>query len=340
MQNERVDSEWVVTLAAGAALLVGVAGSMARAARRGASWQAQVEARWREVAERIGAKLEVAPSGKLSPRRLTITRAAADVIANVDVNVPVDPGAPSHTRARARFALGRGPIFRMWPRGVADLPGMERDVLANHALARRVRVETDQPAATAALFSDEASSNAVSFARPIALRSDGGAIELLWDGVETDGAVLSSALALVAEMAASGTIVLRELADIDGAEYVSIPDGGPFVRVRRADAEVELVAEPGREGPTYGARASAGRALPAFSVEIAADGTVSGDIPSGVIDPESAPPLARVGPATLKLEGEQASIRWIEAPTRDRADAGVRLLLSIASSRGRHGAFR
>src|SRR5690606_16930112 len=90
-----MDAEWVVTIGAAIVLLVGAGGTMARAARRGAEWQARVEERWREAAAELGGTLTAGPPTTLGPRRLTLSVERAEVTATAEVNVPVDPGAPS-----------------------------------------------------------------------------------------------------------------------------------------------------------------------------------------------------------------------------------------------------
>jgi hypothetical protein len=335
-----VESEWVVTLAAMGALFFGVVGSMARAAKRGAQWQDRVERSWRDVAESLGGELVVGPGGRVAPRRLSLSLQVDDVEAWVETNVPVDPGSLSHTRAHASFALGAGPIFRVGERSVAEPHGRGDELLTDRALAARVRVTTDEPAATLAHFSSAAYGYAASFPRPIALRSDGGAVELMWDGVELDPGVLEDALRLVAELALGGVRDLRALAELEDATYVSSEDGGPLVRVGRGRAEVELWAEPSAAGPIYLARAALHRPVPPFSVHVEADGTVDGEIPPGLIEAEQAAALAEVGESALVSDEEAVELTWASAPAPSSGEAAVRLLGAIASGSGRQGAFR
>lgn len=340
MHNERVESEWVVTLGAAGVLLVGVAGSMVRAVKRASEWQGRVEARWRSAAESLGATLEVGSSSSLTPRQLRLRLASEGVVAVVDANVPVDRGAPSHTRARAAFALGEGPAFRMWERAAGDPPGREREVLGDGALARRVGVDTDEPLAVAALFSPAACAHAAAFARPLALRSDGGAIELLWDGTELDADVLAHALGLVRELGSFGTAPLRALAALEGAGYVASSEGAPRVRVVRHGVEVEITVLSSPEGLACRARVEPRRALPMFEVRIDDEGAIVGDIPAGLIDPEVSSCLPRLGACALSSIAGELELAWSSVPDLSRGDAGVRLLASIAAGTGRQGAFR
>lgn len=340
MQIGSVETEWVVTIGAALVLLAGTGGAMARAAKRGAAWQARVEERWRAAAGQLGGALEAAPAASLSPRRLTLKVELGEAIAVADVNVPVDPSAPSHTRARARFALGAGPAFRMWERAPTDAAGRERAVLRDRELVRRVRVDTDAEEATSALFTAAACEEVLRFARPIALRSDGRVVELVWDGVELDRDVLAAALGIVAELASSGTAVLQRLAGIDGADYVRASAGGPLVRVAGDHAAVELCAEPAAGGPAYLARAAARRGLPRFLVSIADGGAIEGELPPGVLDPEVAPALRSLGACTLEADGEHVVLAWAAEPSNAQAEHAVRVLASIAAGSGRRGAFR
>jgi hypothetical protein len=338
--NTSVDSEWVVTLVAVGVLFLGVAGSMARAARRGAEWQARVEEDWRRAADALGATLEVAGSGALAPRRLVLKHTIDDALAVADTNVPVDPGAPSHTRARARFVLGHGPAFQMRERILAEAPGVERDVLCDRDLARRVRMETRSPLAVRAMFSDAACASAAGFPRALLVRSDGRAVEVLWDGVEVDGAVLGNALGLAAELALSGVGPLRALAALEGASY-AMEETGPTVRVERGEAEVQLSVEPSRRGPRYRASVRPRRALPDFSVRIDETGSVLDELPAGLIDPDDAASLRALGVCTIAASGEDAiELAWEDTPSLAAAEAAVRILAALATGSGRKGAFR
>ncbi len=332
--------EWLVTVAAAGALLAGVAGSLSRAARRGASWQGKVEARWREAAELLEAPLDVKSSGSLTPKHLAIVLDADDTVAIAEVNVPVDSGAPSHTRVGARFALGKGPVFRMWERGAFDPGGSESAVFTDRALVRRVRVETHAAAATAALFSPEACAHTAAFTRALALRSDGETLELVWDGVELDPKVIASALRLLLELAQRGTGVLRGFADMDGARYVPSSEGGPLTRVRRGSVEVDVLAVPETSGPSYRVRVDTRGEMPALEVKIGEGGGLEGEMPAGLMDAESMPQLARVGPCVMRGAGEEVELLFEQAPTREQTEAAVRLLSSIGASRARRGAFR
>lgn len=336
MHNQEV--EWIVTIGAAGALLVGVAGSMLRAQKRAAEWQGRVEARWREAAEELGGTLEVGAPSSLTPRRLTLRVASEDVVATASASVPVDPGAPGHTRASARFALGVGPAFRMVERGPGDRPGREGEILPGHTLARRVRVDTDAPEAVAALFSPAARIHAASFARALSLRSNGSAVELVWDGTELDRDVLAHALGMVRELASFGTSTLRALAALEGADYV----GGevPYVRVLRHGVEVELHASIAVDGVACEALAATRRGLPEFGVRIDGEGGLHGALPPGVLDPEVSPCLRELGECTLSLEGDELELIWASVPDLARAEAAVRVLSSIAGGTGRQGAFR
>lgn len=339
MHKTGVDSEWVVTLGAAFALLAGVAGSMMHASRRAGRWQGRVEARWREIAELFGSTLEVESRGALTPRRLAMRVASEDSAATAEVNVPVDSGAPSHTRVRASFALGTGPSFRMSERRPTDAPGMEREVLPDRALSRRVRLEADEPRAMTALFSPAACAHAAAFRRPILLRSDGRTIELVWDGVELDADVLAHGLGLVREVAALGTPALRALAELEGAMYVPTARGGPLVRVVRERAAVELVAQPSPEGIRAVATAEPRRSLPSFTARIVG-GELDGPIPPGVVGADVVPLLRDAGECTLSSADGKLELAWGELPSKRALDAGAKLLASIAGSTGSAGVFR
>jgi hypothetical protein len=331
-----VDSEWVVTLVSVGVLLVGVAGSMARAARRGAEWQSRVEGDWRRTAEEIGARIEVTGSGALAPRRLVLSQTLEEAQVFADTNVPVDPGAPAHTRARARFVLGHGPAFSAIDRrSVTDPAGLEREIFADdRALAHRVQLRTSTPHAVRSLFTEQARTLVRNFARAFALRSEGTRLELVWDGVEVNGSVLADALALVGELARSGVAPLRALTAIDGAIYAE-----GRVSVHRGDIEVCFFAREGERGPIYAARVDAHRALPDLRVHIDDAGVIDGAIPAGTIDPDSAQALPSLGACTLRAAND-VELVWDGAPSVAAAEAAVCVLVALATGGTRKGAFR
>jgi hypothetical protein len=333
--------EWVVTLAAMGVLLIGVAGAAGATARRGSEWQRHVEDRWRAAAEPLGAVLQVSSKGLMSPRRLTLVRELPDVLVSVQTVVPVDPQALAHTRAFARYALGAGPAFRMVPREAYAALGDERSVLGEHALTPLVHLTTREPVAAALVWTEAARTLAAEFPRAVELRADGSALELVWSGVEREPDVLAGALALVGELAHAGVGVLRELAGIDGAVYVPLDEveRRPVVRLIRGPAEVCILAESSARGPVYLARAALAREVPPFDVHISG-GVIEGRLPQGVIEPEESALLPAIGAARLGIEGDDVELAWDAAPSRESAEAAVRLLSAIAAGSGRKGAFR
>jgi hypothetical protein len=342
-QNEEVDSEWGVTLLAAAALVVGVAGAAARAARRGAEWQARVEEAWEKIAERAGGTLEVGTRALLSPRRLRISREVEGVRASVETTVPVEQSSLAHTRAHARYALGGGPTFRLADRSVQSESGLEAQVLVDSRLAGRAILLTEEPVATAIAFTPAACSIAADFSRPLALRADGRSIELAWDRVELDEEVLLDALALLGEIAQNGVGVLRSLAAIEGATY-SAHDPQlvrPAVRVQRGPILVVFLAKPSVRGPRYVARAIPSRAsVPTFEVEVGSDGAIEGELPATALDSEDAGLFARIGRGTLRASAMRVELAWEESPSLAQAEAAASLVASIAAGSTRRGAFR
>ncbi len=335
-----MDSEWVVTLVAMGVLLVGVAGSMARAARSGAAWQSRVEEDWRRTAEALGASFSASALRKVAPRRLTLVYLAPEARVTATTNVPIDAGAPAHTRVASTFALGAGPAFRLWERNAREAFGIEREVLVDSALAARVRIDTDVALAVRAVLSEAACALLASFSRPLFLRSNGVSIELVWDGVELDGKVLADAILLVSELAASGIGPLRALSSIDGASWVGREDATPLVRVVRNRGEVDIEASPSPEGPIFFAHTTLQRTLAHFVVHIGAEGRVEGDLPIGALDPHDERCLSEVCACDLSCDGERIELRWQDAPTPAAAEAAVRLLIAMATGSGRTGAFR
>lgn len=332
-----VGVEWVLTAVALGVMAAGVAGSMARVSRRAAAWQDRIEAIWREVAERVGGELAVGARRSVAPRHLAIVLAREDAIGVVEVNAPVDPSAPSHTRAHARFALGHGPVFRVWDPEPGERMGT---VVLPEPLARRFRCDSPDEVATRAAFTPAAWTHLLAFGRAVDLRSNGEMVELTWHGVELDPDTLVHALGVVAELAQTGVAALRSLATLDGAEYVPVVDGGPAVRLHRERVDVELVVEPSSLGPRCAARTALQRALDPLTVGIDERGLLDGEVPAGVIEPEAHPLLAQLGASTLSIGAEDVRLTWITEPALGQAEAGARLVALVAAGTGRRGAFR
>lgn len=330
--------EWVVALVALGALAAGAAGSMARVARRASAWQDHVEARWRAVAEGVGGQLEVGPRRSVAPRRLAIVLAREDALVVVEVNVAVDPGAPSHTRARARYALGRGPVFRAWDPHAGEPTGP--GAALPEPLGRRLRTSAPDPESLRAAFTSGVIEHARAIARAIDLRSDGEGIELVWSGVELDPRTLSHALGLVAELAHTGVGALRALSGLEGAVYVPLVEGGPAVRLHRERVDVELSATLEPHGPRCAARTPTQRTLTPVEVEVHESGQIEGELAPGLLDAESSGLLAQVGRATLRVTPERVELAWPGEPALSQAEAGARLVARIAAGSGRQGAFR
>lgn len=327
---------------AGLAAAVGVGGALRTASRRGRAWQERVTERWHTIADQLEATLQVEGVGSLRPRVLTLTRDHGDARVVARAAVPTDPVGLAHTRVVAGYALGRGPGFEMRERGPADGPALERSVLGgDSALVRRVRLDAPDATAAARVWTEEARRRAAAFPRPLAVRSDGEAVEMLWDGVELHGDVLDGALSLVGELALHGLSVLRTLRALEGASWEPArgPGAGPVVRVHRGPVAVSLGARVEDATPIYEARVEPRGPVPDFEAAIT-DGRIEGELPEGVLDADAAAELPRVGEATLRAAPGAVTLAFDDEPDPARAEAAVRLLAAVAQSSGRRGAFR
>jgi hypothetical protein len=331
--------EWILTAVALGVMAAGMAGSMARVARRASVWQDQVEERWRQAAARVGGRLEVGPRRSVSPRHLQIVVEREDAVAVVEVNVPVDTGAPSHTRAHARFAVGRGPLLRVWDPGPGE-PAGGAQVLPE-PLGRRFRAAAPDEAAARAIFSQPACVHLAGLARALDLRSNGEGLELVWDGVELDPETLLHAVGAVSELAQAGVATLRALAALEDATYVPVVDGGPAVRLHRERVDVSLSVAIDADGPRVCASTPLQRSLEPLELPLDdPEGLSAGALPAGVLAPEAAPLLGQVGRAVLTVGAHDVELTWGGDPSASQAEAGARLVALVAAGSGRRGAFR
>lgn len=288
------------------ALLSTVAAAALRAAGRGRRFQDRMEATWAKVADAVGGRLEVVSRPTLAPRVLRLIAVIDDVEAIAVLGVPVDEGAPTHTKARALYVLGVGPIFE----------GDDGSLLS----AARTLVE--------------------SLPMNLGLRADGREVEVAWDGAEKDGDVLRRALLLVATVARQGADHLRELATIDGATYEASSEEGPRVRVRRGLSEIRIVVElRGGRTPVHVAKTRARPGTPELVARIEKDGATPA-LPAGALDADGPDVLVRVAPARIASDGQTVEISWTEAPDREQVEAAVKVLAAVGTSQGAQGAFR
>ncbi|MCB9593747.1 MAG: hypothetical protein H6719_13520 [Sandaracinaceae bacterium] len=321
--------EWIVIGTVVALLFGGVGAAAVGASKRGRSYQDGIEALWARTAETIGGRLEVVSRKSLEPRVLRLVVERDDATATAILSVPVTADAEAHTKARALFVLGTGPRFVARPRLVSEpaqieMPSSLRAVQGNAGAAMTPEVRT----------------LADSIRRGLTIRSDGTEVDVVWDGAESDPAVIDAALQLVAAIARHGADHLRGLSTIDDATYEARSDEGPRVRVRRGLVDVRLLVRPGDDQPVYLARVDARDGTPEVDTFIGDGGALGEPVPEGLLGPEVEPELARVAPARLETGEGRIEIVWREAPSLDQAKAAVRILSAVGASAGSRGAFR
>lgn len=334
--------EWIVISLAVGALLGGTALAGLSQKAKATTWQDEIEARWREAAERLGGRLDVDASGALAPRRLHLVATLEDVEVSARATVPAivpatapGPGLGSYTEARARYLLGAGPTFEAHPRGRHPHEDGEQSLPE-----RPAHLESVDPDALGVALSPQARALLDGMPHGVDLEGDGARVRLRWDGTERRVDVLERAMRLVATLARHGADHLRDLARLDGARWEPRDARGPRVRVRRGQAEVSLRVRRVDGAAATFAIVETRHAVPRFQVEIAADGSLDGELPEGVVDPSFAHHLGRVGRAVLRGEGDAVALGWRAPPTELQAEAAVTLLAPISKGSGAQGAFR
>lgn len=336
----------IVALTAFVAGLLAVVGLLAYVARK---TQAR-EAIWRTFAETRGGTFHASRGGLLSARAASIEVPAAGVPVLLDTFV-VSTGKSStmYTRARASFAIGDGPVFRVYREGLLSSVGKAlgtQDVeLGGHArFDATFMVKCDAPEAVRRLWTMPLRDATCSSLEHATVSSDGTIVTTTVLGAVDDAAGLGALADLTGGLASAGLGALAALAaELPSARYTT-PSGTWDARSRpRIDLDERGVAmtievQATDEGWQVELAARSTRTLPVLAVSFDEAGTVIGEVPPGLLP--TASELAVLGPSGLTSTESSLQLRFApgRAPSRTAAEAAIALLRSLARAPG--DAFR
>ncbi len=328
-----------------AGLIGAIGGILVYAARK----TRELEAIWRTFAEARGGSFRPAEGGFLSSRSASIEVPVSGVPVLLDsFIVSTGKSSTTYTRARASFALGEGPVFRVYREGLLSSFGKAlgtQDVeLGGHArFDRTFMVKCDAPEAVRKLWTMPLRERMCSALEHATASSDGTVVTTTVVGAVEDPAQLGALAELTGGLASAGLAALAALTELPGARYTP-PAGAWDARSRpRLELDVRGVAmtiatRSTNEGMRVELAAKSARTLPVVSVSIDQAGAVTGEVPPGFLPVASE--LAVIGPSALT--STEASLHLAfppgSAPSRTGVEAAIELLRSLA--RGPGDAFR
>ncbi|MGF1468349.1 MAG: hypothetical protein ACFCGT_19680 [Sandaracinaceae bacterium] len=283
---------------------------------------------WEALASHLGARV-VRPRGPLlSPAfaAMEVERGGSRVV----VEACRGPLGRPVTRARARYALGEGPVFAARPVGRGDVdrrrPADAADPTPSFDEAYALRTG-DRAGARAVLGPvDKAAFRTV--LSGASLLADGSEVRVTLPRPTQDPVVLWALIDVTAELAEHGARQLRALADQlpesrwrDAGDLGG--DGAPRLVVDTVAGPVEVLVR-ARSAPRVALRVSAPRTH--------ASGRASA--------PEVEAHLAELGTGRLHEGDGELSIRWDGVPPAADLGEGVLVLRLLAGGSTRRGVFR
>lgn len=308
----------------------------------------QRQAVWRDVASKRGGRYLEPRWGLFQSRSEGIEVRVGHAIVLLDLYV-VSTGKSSttYTRARARFALGAGPVFKVYEEGIFSSIGKAlgtQDLELGDARFDEIyMVKGEGVDALRRAWTDDARATLMSSQLQIRAESDGREVKLIVLGGLSEPAALNAMLDLCGELASFGARSLDGLASIEGARLE--PASGswespapPRLSIATERGEVTASIGPGARGPRLRLTLGADRDLPPFSADVAA-GRADG-MPKGVLTERAAPMLRRLEGATISGDGRQLRAAWSGVPDRETVKAGAELLAELAGGTRSVGAFR
>jgi hypothetical protein len=316
-------------------------------------WWAHLQAKerrevWQRVAARRGGRYLERRWSLLGAQSEAIEARVGHAIVRLDLYV-VSSGKSSttYTRARARFALGAGPRFRVYEEGffssLGKALGTQDLELGDPRFDAIFMVKGDDVEALRRAWTEPARHLLMSRFRHGRAESNGHEVSLIVLGALLDVATLEAMLDLVGELASAGARELEALAKVPDATLE--PTGGSWEaptppRLRIATPHGEAVAElrPGAPKPRLLLTLPSRRELPRFSVDVA--GGEAEGLPQGVLTERALGLLGGVEGAALSGDGSQLRLGWRDVPPPEAVAAGAALLAELAGGTRSVGAFR
>lgn len=293
---------------------------------------------WREFAEARG--------GFFVPARgsFFVRQPASIVVPHAHASVAIDLHVVSHgktsttyTRARARYALGFGPSFRVSSEGllsaVGKALGAQDLLLDDPAFDARFVIKGESLAAIRVAWTPRARHAALSFARPSVTADEGEVVALVTDVLLRDHE-LEALTAMVGEIASYRVAELAELAR--GVEATFQPPSGQPPMLRFATPRGDVTAGLSRDGLVL--RLVDARGLPSLHASIA-QGEPQ-ELPPGLLTDSARALLPLVGTCRVATHDGFVWLTWPGVPDARTFRAGTRLLAELVGGDPSRGAFR
>lgn len=304
------------------------------------------EAIWRQVAETHGARFQEPIRSWLRPKPAAIEAVIGQAIVFLDTYV-VSTGKSSatFTRARASFALGGGPSFKVYREGVLSSIGkaigtQDVELGDDRGFDDAFMVKCDDAPATRQAWSPKAKGVMFGQLDDVRVVSDGDEVVLTGLGALTDPSKLSAMLELAGELASYGARELSVYEQLPGARSRLVDLDGPKRYELEVDTKVGSVhltlEAPGPLGLVL--TLAHDRELPSFSADVTPSGGTG--LPTGLVTDVSRALLLAVGRAKLDCGPESLCLSWPGQPSVATATAGVKLLAELAGGVPSEGAFR
>lgn len=302
---------------------------------------------WREIAAARGGVFREGEAGFFKSVPASIEAPVGHAVVFVDTYV-VSSGNSSttYTRVRARFAIGAGPVFRVYEEGFFQTLGkalgtQDVELGGYPAFDDAYVVKCDEPELTRRAWTDRAKRLMLEHPRKLTAESDGRDVKIVAVGALDDPSEVGGMMDLASELASLGGRELARLAGETGGRVsevrgpweapgapalgLSTPRGEALARVTPSTLGLQLVLPHEREGLEAAVDVEHGRA----------DG-----LPKGVLTEAAPPLLAKVGRARLTIDAGRARLAWATIPDAATLTAGAALLAEIAGGSRSLGAFR
>jgi len=315
--------------------IVGVGYFATQAIRRR---EAGREMLWREFATSRGGFFVPASGSWLFRRPASIVVPHAHASVTIDLHV-VSHGKSSttYTRARARYALGFGPSFRVSSEGLLSAVGKAlgaQDLrLDDPAFDARFVIKGESLAAIGVAWTSRARHAALAFERP-SVTSNGGEIVALIHGVLLHEHELAALTTMVGEVASYRVAELAELAR--AAEATFQPPSGQPPMLRFATPRGDVTAGLARDGLVL--QLVDARGLPSLHASIA-QGEPQG-LPPGLLTDSARALVPLVGTCRVATHDGFVWLTWPGVPDARTFRAGAQLLAELVGGDLSRGAFR
>jgi hypothetical protein len=314
----------------------------------GREQQRRREAVWRRLAAARGGVFREAEPGFWRHTPASIEAPIGQAIVFVDTYV-VSSGnsATTYTRARARFAIGRGPVFRVHEEGFFQslgkaLGAQDVELGGDPVFDAAYVVKCDDPQATRRAWTPRAKRDLRHHPRRLEARSDGREVTVTALGALDDAGEISAMMDLAAELASHGARELTALAQAVGGTPPEVRGGWEAPSAPTLTLATERGPAVARVVPGGALGLDLALAHERAGLELAAelrDGHAE-DLPKGVLTDAAAALLPKVGRARLRADARELLLTWPTLPAPAELTAGARLLAELAGGTRSLGAFR